>query len=341
MKCKGCGYHKNPPGAPNCALCGALLGGGDAAPEARFGGGGRGASKAVDTREDGKPRQDQIVYAGDFAIVYAFVPVQGPMIILQPGEVFTFGRGDNCDLKIDSKIVSRRHARVHWAGVDPPTPEIIDLESKNGISVNGVPVQRRVLEDGDEVAIGPFTATLRVLSANEDLNRQLHVDRLGATMISARRLAGEVKLVPPSWLLTQLERLRESGTLSVQHGEDKGYVSMISGVAIAAGWGETLIGADAIRAVIKMQEGRFVFYPRADATPQAINQSLSELLGQPPPPGDPRSAVARRPQPAPPPRGGPGKPAVPPTRKGPPPKPQRPRPSSGRSKHGDGDEGYR
>ena len=48
----------------------------------------------------------------DFAIVYAFVPVQGSMIILQPGEVFTFGRGDNCDLKIDSKTVSRRHARL-------------------------------------------------------------------------------------------------------------------------------------------------------------------------------------------------------------------------------------
>lgn len=339
MKCKGCGYHKNPPGAPNCALCGALLGGGDGS-EVRFGGGSnKGASKAVDTKDEGKPRQDQIVYAGDFAIVYAFVPVQGALIILQPGEVFTFGRGDNCDLKIDSKTVSRRHARVHWAGVDPPTPEIVDLESKNGISVNGVPVQRRVLEDGDEVSIGPFTATLRVLSANEDLRKQIHVDRLGATMISARRLVGEVKLVPPSWLLGHLERLRESGTLSVQSGDEKGYVSMISGVAIAAGWGEDTIGADAIRAVIRLQEGRFVFYPRADATPQAINQSLSEILGQPPPPGDPRSAVARRPQ-APPPRGAPPSKPAPPARKGPPPKPQRPRPASGRNQRDDED-GYR
>jgi pSer/pThr/pTyr-binding forkhead associated (FHA) protein len=345
MKCKGCGYHKNPPAAPNCALCGALMsGGGEAAPDVRFGGGTKGAAKPVETKETGKPRQDQIVYAGDFAIVYAFVPVQGNLIILQPGEVFTFGRGDNCDLKIDSKTVSRRHARVHWAGVDPPTPEIVDLESKNGIVVNGVPVQRKVLEDGDEVSIGPFTATLRVLSANEDLGKQITVDRLGATMISTRRLAGEVKLVPPSWLLGHLERLRESGTLSVQSGDEKGYVSIISGVAIAAGWGESMTGADAIRAVVKLQEGRFVFYPRADATPQAINQSLSEILGQPPPPGDPRSAVARRPQaPSAPARGAaPAKAAPPPpSRKGPPPKPQRPRPS-GRGKRESGDEdGYR
>ncbi|MCO5164927.1 MAG: FHA domain-containing protein [Planctomycetes bacterium] len=327
MKCKGCGYHKNPPGATHCALCGALLGGDDPAVhvgDLRQ----RGAAKQVETKEEGRPRQDQIVYAGDFAIVYAFVPVNGSLIVLQPGEVFTFGRGDNCDLKIDSKTVSRRHARVHWAGVDPPTPELVDLESKNGITVNGVPVVRKVLEDGDEVAIGPFTATLRVLSANDELRKQIHVDRLGATMISTRRLAGEVKLVPPPWLLGQLERLRESGTLSVQRGEDRGYVSLISGVAIAAGWNDEQTGADAIRAVLRLQEGRFVFYPRADATPQAITQSLGDLLAEVG--GGAPAAPARRPGP-PPGSGRGGPPRQPPPRKGPPPKPQRPprRPDDG------------
>jgi pSer/pThr/pTyr-binding forkhead associated (FHA) protein len=274
-KCKGCGYHKNPPQATHCNLCGQAVS--DEMPDhqdlARLG-----KPKVVETKDEGKPRQDQIVYAGDFAIVYVFVPVNGGIITLQPGEVFTFGRGDNCDLKIDSKTVSRRHARVHWAGTDPPTPEIVDLESKNGITVNGVPVQRKVLEDGDELAIGTFTATLRVLSANEDLRKQLIVDRLGATMIQSRRLAGEVKLVPPAWLLGQLERLRESGTLSVQVEDKRGYVSMISGVAIAAGWGDDVTGADAIKNVVRLTEGKFVFYPRADATPQAINQSLSDIL---------------------------------------------------------------
>lgn len=323
MKCKGCGYHKNPPAATNCSLCGALLGGEEGAMhpgDLRQ----RGASKAVETKDEGRPRQDQIVYAGDFAIVYAFVPVNGNLIVLQPGEVFTFGRGDNCDLKIDSKTVSRRHARVHWAGVDPPTPELVDLESKNGITVNGVPVQRKVLEDGDEVAIGPFTATLRVLSANDELRKQINVDRLGATMISTRRLAGEIKLVPPPWLLGQLERLRESGTLSVQRGDDRGYVSLISGVAIAAGWNDELTGADAIRAVVRLQEGRFVFNPRADATPQAITQSLADLLaevGGGAPGGARRPGPPSGPHPGPP-RGGP--PRQPPPRKGPPPKPQRP-----------------
>jgi hypothetical protein len=118
MKCKGCGYHKNPASAVACARCGALLSEGTEALHSADNR--RGASKQVETKGEGKPRQDQIVYAGDFAIVYAFAPVNGALIVLQPGEVFTFGRGDNCDFKIDSKTVSRRHARVHWAGVDPP-----------------------------------------------------------------------------------------------------------------------------------------------------------------------------------------------------------------------------
>lgn len=336
MKCKGCGYHKNPPAATNCSLCGALLGADDGPVFTGDLRAGKGASKQVETKEEFKPRQDQIVYAGDFAIVYVLVPVNGSLIVLQPGEVFTFGRGDNCDFKIDSKTVSRRHARVHWAGVDPPIPEIVDLDSKNGITVNGVPVHRKVLEDGDEVMIGPFTATLRVMSANDDLRKQVHVDRLGATMVSTRRLAGEVKLVPPGWLLGQLERLRESGTLSVMNGDERGYVSLISGVAIAAGWGEDVTGAEAIRRVIKLQEGRFTFYPRADATPQAINQTLGDILAEM---GHGTAAPttsggARRP-PSPPPGGAPRR-GGPPPRKGPPPKPQRPRGGPARQ-----DDGYR
>ena len=103
-KCKGCGYHKNPPQATHCNLCGQAVS--DEMPDhqdLRLG-----KAKVVETKDEGKPRADQIVYAGDFAIVYAFVPVNGANIILQPGEVFTFGRGDNCDFKIDSKTVSRR-----------------------------------------------------------------------------------------------------------------------------------------------------------------------------------------------------------------------------------------
>lgn len=323
--CKACGYHKNDPGQPTCNLCGAKLGGGGAAApsaardDAMMGvdrSRERGARRKVETKRDG-PTPDQIVYAGDFAIVYVLAPsAGGSLVILKPGEVFTFGRGDAVDLKIDSKVVSRRHARIHWTG-DPPSPEIVDLDSKNGITVNGLPIKRRMLEDGDELSIGGFSAVLRVLNASADLEAQLTVDRLSGTAATAQRLWGEVKLISLPWLLEHLERVKESGTLTVQDGDQSGYVALISGVAIAAAFGREgeVTGAEAIRRLAQVRGGRFSFSPGADVPPQAINQTISEVLGG----GD------AGPRPAGPPPGARRRPPPPPRRGGGPP-PQRPRP---------------
>lgn len=320
-KCKSCGYHKNPPGATHCNLCGQGLdsGGEHVNPVGtmRFGKGKDLRRAVAEEKKPNRPADDQIVYAGDFAIVYAFVPVKGGMIVLKPGEVFTFGRGDQADYKIDAKVVSRRHARVHWSGVDPPVPEIVDLESKNGIRVNSVPISRRILEDGDEVQIGPFVATLRVLSANDDLDNQVGVDRLGATMVSGERLWGEVRLVPVPWLLGHLERIKESGTLFVHTGDTIGSVTLISGVAISASCNEAN-GEEAIRAVLRLRDGRLTFSPRADAPPQSIGKTLAELIAQEG--GGVSSGLGRPPA---------QRPAAPPPRRPPPPQRGAARPRGG------------
>jgi hypothetical protein len=316
MKCPKCGYTKNEPGQATCGLCGQMLstGGFEHAPpppsDVRFGmdrGVSRGAAKKIEQVLEG-PKPNQIVYVGDFTIVYVFVLHGGGLIILTPGEVFTFGRGDVCDHKIDSKIVSRRHARIHWSGVDPPVPEVVDLDSKNGITVNGVPVKRRLLEDEDEVQIGPFSAILKLLSANEDLQSQIVADRLSGTAASPQRLTGDIKLVSIPGLLLHMERNKESGTLTVQSDKaGEGYVVMISGVIIAAAYGTNpeMTGEEAVRRVAKIKEGRFCVSPRADVTPQSINKTLAEILG-------PAPTQRRRPLPPPPKRRGPRRPPPPP-----------------------------
>ena len=48
---------------------------------------GSAAGGAANDAAAGLPAPDQIVYAGDFAIVYAFVPLKGGLIVLKPGEV--------------------------------------------------------------------------------------------------------------------------------------------------------------------------------------------------------------------------------------------------------------
>jgi hypothetical protein len=61
------------------------------------------------------------------------------------------GRAAGCELQIDSGSVSRHHALVL---VGPRDTIIEDLNSTNGVLVNGRKVTRHVLSDGDAVTIG-------------------------------------------------------------------------------------------------------------------------------------------------------------------------------------------
>jgi len=65
------------------------------------------------------------------------------------------GRSPQCQVQLDEEGVSRRHA------VFELTPEgnvqIVDLDSRNGTFVNGSPVSRETLRDGDKIQIGGTT----------------------------------------------------------------------------------------------------------------------------------------------------------------------------------------
>lgn len=61
------------------------------------------------------------------------------------------GRGVDCQLQIDAEFVSRRHALVL---VSPDETVIEDLNSTNGVYVNGQRVSRRRLAEGDQVMVG-------------------------------------------------------------------------------------------------------------------------------------------------------------------------------------------
>ena len=75
-----------------------------------------------------------------------------PLIALQR-PVLLIGRHLECDVRIDSPKISRRHCCLAMAY---DRVLIRDLGSRNGIRVNGRPVEESRLEDGDEIAIGPL-----------------------------------------------------------------------------------------------------------------------------------------------------------------------------------------
>ena len=66
------------------------------------------------------------------------------------------GRSRECDVQIEDPNVSRRHAELRQEGA---AYWIVDLESTNGIEVNGHRVQRAKLEPGDSFTIGSTDVT--------------------------------------------------------------------------------------------------------------------------------------------------------------------------------------
>jgi pSer/pThr/pTyr-binding forkhead associated (FHA) protein len=68
----------------------------------------------------------------------------------------TIGRSATNDIHLENDNVSRSHARLTRID-DEYTIE--DLESRNGILLNGLQVHSAVLRDGDEVHIGDFVFT--------------------------------------------------------------------------------------------------------------------------------------------------------------------------------------
>ena len=75
----------------------------------------------------------------------------GEVISLR-GEVTTVGRGRGVDIHLDDPSVSRLHAELIRRG---PYVYVVDLGlSRNGTRVNGRPVARRVLDEGDVLSFG-------------------------------------------------------------------------------------------------------------------------------------------------------------------------------------------
>jgi hypothetical protein len=89
---------------------------------------------------------------------------EGREIVHVLGRKTSVGRTPDNDLQIDAKFISRRHA-VILAG--PVHTVIEDLNSTNGVLVNGQRVVRQILKDGDEVLIGRSHYRFAVRRAGE------------------------------------------------------------------------------------------------------------------------------------------------------------------------------
>jgi hypothetical protein len=68
------------------------------------------------------------------------------------------GRSKECDIQIDDPSASRRHAELRQEGT---AYWIVDLDSTNGLEVNGMRTLRAKLDHGDKVTIGSTDIAFR------------------------------------------------------------------------------------------------------------------------------------------------------------------------------------
>ena len=84
-----------------------------------------------------------------------------------PSSVTIIGRRRDCDLRIPIESVSRRHCQLNYSN---GVLKIRDLSSRNGTSLNGMPVEEAVIKAGDSIEIGPLTFMLQIDGQPENLN---------------------------------------------------------------------------------------------------------------------------------------------------------------------------
>jgi pSer/pThr/pTyr-binding forkhead associated (FHA) protein len=96
----------------------------------------------------------------------AFVPLR---LVLYPGGAtidvdrpdVLVGRHTECDVRLPLPDVSRRHCRLQFA---EGCWQVMDLNSLNGIQINGEAVLQGPIKGGDRLKIGSFTFAVELLA---------------------------------------------------------------------------------------------------------------------------------------------------------------------------------
>jgi hypothetical protein len=125
---------------------------------------------------------------------YIRIEETGEVIPLRD-EITTIGRGLRVDVRLDDPSVSRLHAEIVRRG---PYYYVADLGlSRNGTRVNGRPIARRVLDDGDVLTFGSARCRIEGLPS-EEATAEAELRRAAAPELTRRELDVLISLCRPA-----------------------------------------------------------------------------------------------------------------------------------------------
>ena len=121
---------------------------------------------------------------------------------------FVVGRAEDCDMRCHSQAISRHHCEIRVSGFDVT---IVDLNSRNGVQVNGERVlEQQRLMHGDRLAIGKLEFAVIIELPKRQAGRDPLGDSVCDMLVEADQVENAVNDQNPDSRWYQLERATTS-----------------------------------------------------------------------------------------------------------------------------------
>jgi hypothetical protein len=217
---------------------------------------------------------------GERAPALLFAPPLPP-VRLEEGREAVLGRGETCEVRVDSSQASRRHAAVRAEG---DQVRVRDLGSTNGTFVNGERVEgERALVPGDRIEVGGVAVTfcrvdpgLTAEGARASAgDRTVLFDAAAPAPTTA--LHGRLEEIPTYALLQMLEMGGKTGLLTLSSDDGPVRLWIANGRPVHAEAAKTR-GEEAAFAGLRLARGAFRFEAGCAAPETTLAASLTELL---------------------------------------------------------------
>jgi hypothetical protein len=192
------------------------------------------------------------------------------------------GRHHSNDIQLRSRRVSSYHAEI-LSEVEGLF--IRDLESTNGTFVNDEAVRRKKLGSGDEIRIGGFTLTVRLMprdpgNAEPESPREPFPAGTVGNLLPFRTAPPEHEFPDTTLpdLLNELSRVKRSGVVAIRVQHDEGRIYLEEGAVVHCEY-RSVRRQKALYRLLGLERGTYqIQEPPSAAVPRTIEGTTEDLV---------------------------------------------------------------